>query len=55
MVVINTGRRVPARSVAHALELVDQVVREGESWRVVVRIGAGDEHVVRSGVGAVAA
>lgn len=48
--VVNTGATHRARAFAHALELVDEKVSPGDTWRVTVQVGAGDEHLVRTGV-----
>lgn len=49
--IVNTNTWHRARSVDHALELVDQLVHEGETWRVTRTLGAGDPITVRQGVG----
>jgi len=49
--IVNTSTWHRARSVAHALELVDEKASGGETWLVTVAVGAGDDRVVRQGVG----
>lgn len=39
-----------ARSFEHALELAE-ALPAGRSWRILMRVGAGDTVVVRRGVG----